>query len=1024
MKKRILSLLLSLVLLMSLVGPETIAYADGNSGSGSNKGMELEKTATPNGDGTYTITLKAYATGSKTTTQITKDKPTDIILVLDQSGSMDKEMGTVSFKKYEDKYNYFGSVEEYHTRNQDYYEYRHNGGTGNLWYRLDDGSYVSVSVNRSGVGYSEVKNGKNNDDRNGATNLYQNRYNLYVKKNNEYVKVTVTYDWGERLYQYTLPDGTEIASSRESKNSPTIKGTDDNKFYIATIPDSSKITYTYTYTDANIEMQTIGTSEGADTVFSPTLYKRTISENSGGKRIDALKNALTSFIDEVATKAKGDDGQYGTDDDIEHRIAVVGFAQGKEAYDSLYTHIDAYHNTGIFIGSTQHGYNGLNDTLYQNVYQKMNTENGYNNVKASKDALATEGATSTDLGLTMANNILKANTSQEDVTNRNRVVIVFTDGAPTTYSGFARTTVAQRAIDQAKEIKEMANAGVTIYSVGIFAGANARSAGTDPVEDIESNTDGRIAEASNWFMQQISSNENGQPRNPSYYLSAADADTLNSIFKQIAENIEQGGSSVELDSSTVIKDTISEYFQLPDGADENSIILQKQSYIGENKWGEKETATGASAEIVKDSEGNQVVEVTGFDFKDNWCGTETGADSNITYRGNKLVISFKVVPKAGFLGGNKVPTNAHAGVYENKEAKTPIDTFTVPKVNVPIKEINVNAEDKNVYLKGGVTADELKNGLKIVSKDGKVTIDLSKPNYGLEPWQNEFVNDITIEVVDKSGNVITDINDLTDDSTYTVSVKVSPKYEGTATEESGNGSGTINVFKPELTFNDGEAYYGEDATKTDFTANKVAEVWKHGTKVSTDTGVTIIGNKPELKMGYTTDATKLAEKKYYTKQDLPVKATVKIGEIDVTDKTTFVHQDCNPKCKWDTPTKPGDPAFLMHIKTCELKITKNGGANGEPYVFTVMKDGTKYSEVTIVGNGSVTISELPVGTYSIVEDTGWSWRYTPRYSEPVTLSSASWNDTLTCTNKQTNDKWLNEFSAVVKNIFVKRQTTN
>ena len=104
-------------------------------------------------------------------------------------------------------------------------------------------------------------------------------------------------------------------------------------------------------------------SEGADTVFSPTLYKRTISENSGGKRIDALKNALTSFIDEVATKAKGDDGQYGTDDDIEHRIAVVGFAQGKEAYDSLYTHIDAYHNTGIFIGPTQHGYNGLNDTF-------------------------------------------------------------------------------------------------------------------------------------------------------------------------------------------------------------------------------------------------------------------------------------------------------------------------------------------------------------------------------------------------------------------------------------------------------------------------------------------------------------------------------------------------------------------------------------------------------------------------------------------------------------------------------------
>ena len=32
-------------------------------------------------------------------------------------------------------------------------------------------------------------------------------------------------------------------------------------------------------------------------------------------------------------------------------------------------------------------------------------------------------------------------------------------------------------------------------------------------------------------------------------------------------------------------------------------------------------------------------------------------------------------------------------------------------------------------------------------------------------------------------------------------------------------------------------------------------------------------------------------------------------------------------------------------------------------------------EVTIPGNGSVTIKDIPVGTYTVTEKTDWSWRY-------------------------------------------------
>ena len=116
---------------------------------------------------------------------------------------------------------------------------------------------------------------------------------------------------------------------------------------------------------------------------------------------------------------------------------------------------------------------------------------------------------------------------------------------------------------------------------------------------------------------------------------------------------------------------------------------------------------------------------------------------------------------------------------------------------------------------------------------------------------------------------------------------------------------------------------------------------------------------------------------------------------------------------------PAGKEFLLHPQTCQLTVRKTGGAVGEPYVFDIMKDGTKYSEVTIVGNGSETIYELPVGTYTIQEDTGWSWRYSANNGNSVTLSAEAdhHEGTITCTNNKENDKWLNGYSTVVKNIF-------
>ncbi len=1013
-KTKILSLLLSLSLFCSLIVPGTTAYAEtGTAPSSGDNGMKISKTATANDDGSYTIKLEAFATGEKTTTTQTKDVPTDIVLVLDQSGSMKDDIGTVTFQQYRDNSNYFGTT--YHTRNQDYYEYRHNGGSANLWHKLTtDGSYVSVSVTKTTT-YRALGSLVNYKD--SWSNPTENCYwyyanNLYEKVGDEYKNVTLTRvqsggSWYDPTYTYTYTfSNGDIINSEGSDTKPNLLS--HGPLYTPNA-DGDATVYTYTYTDSTGTVQTIGSSTGANKEFTPAFYQRSISTSGGGSRIAALRTAVTNFSNAVAAKAAGKDGDINnTDDNIHHRIAVVGYAS---RYDSN----KRWRNTEVFVGASQYNYSVNAKQFYGSAFQDMSTTAGKSNISASIGAIDADGATYTNYGLEMANGILDAYPVPAEQ-KRNRVIILFTDGYPGKNADNFDTDAANAALAQATKAK---NNGVSLYSVGIFSGADATTAG---------NYNGSNTEAANWFMQNVSSN-NGTPRTSSYYLSAGDAESLNSIFQQISDNITTGGSSTTLGSETVVKDIISPYFTLPDGASEKDIQIDTYECTGKTgdtyTWKTTSSGNGGATATVNGDK----VSVTGFNFSENWCGTETDAHNNTTVRGKKLVISFKVTPKEGFLGGNDVITNTNAGIYENSSAQKPIMEFEQPTVNVPIEDVTVNAEDKNVYLKSEVTAAQLQEGA--VVKVGNVPLNLSQANYGLEDWQTKYVN-ITVKVKDKDGNEISadSLKKLTDDKTYTVEVAVAPNKDGKsssgtpATEKSGTKHANINVFKPELTFKDSPAYYGEAVpASNDYSSNRVGEEkWMHdGAEADPDT---MLGTKPTLNISYAPDETKLDNGKY-TKQDVPVSATVKIGTEDVNEHTTFVHDPCTETgCSWKDPTAKGDPAFLIHVKTCTLEIKKTGGADDESYVFNVLKDGKKYSEVTIEGNTSQTLVELPVGTYTIRENTGWSWRYTPSYSDDVVLSADNSTGSITCTNEKNNNQWLNGFSEVRRNIFGMSNSSN
>lgn len=988
-KTKILSLLLCLSLFCALIVPGTRAYADNEPDSG----MKISKTATANADGSYTITLEAFATGSKVITEQKTDIPTDIVLVIDQSGSMNDPIGGYTYTAYRTgRYN----SRNYH--NDEYYPLRHNGGSENLWHKLNNNEYIAVSVEQKMV-YTAISGWSNRK-------YYDNQNSLYCLVSGEYKSVAVRREghvFSADEYWYTM-DGQQILYTTGYSSIPNFGQ------YAPLYQSVKKYTYSYTLNGVTTVIEeSLGDGSSPDTQF----YRRDYSSSAGGTRLNALKNAATTFANAVAAKAAGADGDISTPaDNVNHRIAVVGFASGQYYNDTNYN----YGNTEVFVGSNQYKYGSAAQGQYGNAFQDMNTSTGVGNVSASIGALSAEGGTLTNLGLEMGNGIFGANPIAEGE-KRNRVVIVFSDGVPG-WKGYDSNT-ANSAITQAGTAKN--TYGATVYSIGIFPGADATSAG---------NQNGNETEKANWFMQRVSSNTQ-YPQSPSYYLSAADAGTLNSIFQQISDQIETGGTTSTLTSDAVVKDIISPQFTLPAGTTAANITVETYACTGKNAnddytWSNNNSTMGATASISGDQ-----VNVTGFNFSENYVGTVTEGDS-VTYRGHKLVISFKVQPKAGFLGGNEVYTNTSAGIYENGSAENPLLTFDRPTVNVPIKDVTVTAKDKNVYLKGEVTADQLKDGSEISVGDVKLDLskaaDTDKP-YGLDPWQAEYV-DITVAVKDKDGNVISDkLDNLTEDTTYTIKVTVTPKTTGStgsagtpATEKSGENTpaANINVFKPELTFKDSTAYYGETVpANNDYSSNYVAnsEKWKNGGKYSTDDGVQMIGTKPTLDITYTPDEAKLDNGKY-TKQDLPVKATVNIGTDDVTSYTTFLHETCTVDgCKWNNEITSGNPAFLIHIKTCTLRITKQGGADDESYVFDVYKDGVKYSEVTVWGNSTETLVELPIGTYTISENAGWSWRYSANNGGSAALTAQNPTGSITCVNTKNNNQWLNGFSEVVRNIF-------
>ena len=755
------------------------------------------------------------------------------------------------------------------------------------------------------------------------------------------------------------------------------------------------------------------------------------TSTNSARRQYAMKQAVNNFINEVYTKYKPEKS--------DHRMAIVTFGDG---------------------ASTLQGWTVVNEA-------GKNTLQG----KISGLPNSPEGATNVAAGMTQAETLMGSGYSYTGTnTQRQKVVIVFTDGVPTTSTDFD-TSVATNAIASAKNLKD---AGATVYTVGIFAGANPKE--LYGASGFDTNSDGSVGSkwimdtwgffpgtdfpeadrpAGNRFLNYLSSNSPdaisiGLDRSTrglgifhykitykiknkytnaasNYYLTANNSASLNSIFKTISENIQS--ANINLGSETVIKDEISPYFTAP--ANASDIHLYTAEAKSDGTFKDRVEASNT----VKPTVDGDTVSVTGFDFNANFVSDKAKSDG--TY-GKKLIIEFNVTPKDEFLGGNDVPTNdwKNTAVYDKdgNEVEKFADASTTPTVDVPIKAVTVTAADKKVYLLDDLTKAQLISGSTV--KADNVTLDLTAGNYGLEAWQNAYV-DISIDLKDADGTTVSGLNDLKDDTTYSVSVTISPKHEGTAKAAAGTASAIVNVFKPEITFKDSAIDLGQ--TPNYATENFKSVVWKHN---GVEANSSEMGKPPELTYKYDPKAAAFGE-------DTPVEVTdVLLNNDNVKAYAHFKFGGCKYNNNCDNHGH-GDWNFVVHIKTFDLTIIKSITGyesklyGSQDFVFNVMSQDGKINIDVVVNvpddktQGSVTIKGLPVGTYTITENTGWSWRYelqgaaaptvatgTVVYNEDsssATYTPGGANNQIIFTNSWVQAKWLS-FTDSWKNIFREQNT--
>lgn len=745
---KVLAAVLAVLMLVGLVPAFASAAETGEPAPSANPldNLVMNKTARLEDDGTYTITLEAYAKGEVQTTVVKQVVPTDVILVLDQSGSMDEKIDGIPGDTYTEAYPTNQEVADgyyYYMVEGKYYRVtatkqlvsssmKYVGDDGNI-YTAGELSY-SWSRKSDGQVYNTarpfVTSTLKTFTRTHATGLFGVVYDFqYVNDNDENEKSGPSDLLGEnsgaaggRYYFINGKSGYSAyglsprTAELHNDGAPSEGNTDaDDPYYVAasyiavTLQEINTYRYTYTYVDDRGRTVTIGQSEelteakldAAPCAINP-LYTR---DTKTGTRLEALQYAANRFIDDIRLNALANG--------VDHRVAVIGFASSGDSYNK-----EQYENTELFVGATQYRYgkngNSAPSAHYTEALQSAGVDAGYANLQASIQNLDYYGGTYPQYGFEMANGVFANNSAaytKPDGTEgtRSRIIIFMTDGEPGS-GGNVNTTEANATISKASVSKNT-------YQAKVYSVAVQNEVTTDQAS----------------FLKAVSSN--------AAYTQATSAEALEGFFSDVATEITESTTTVNLTKDAFLVDTLSDYFVVPaDFSLANNVKVKTATHVGDEAFLNPTEDNNYTAELVRDdSDAITGIRVTGFDYVAEKVTTSVSSGGSTIATGSKLVIEIKgLLAKDSAAVGTYINTNSdNSGIWDKDESGHygMIKAFPMPHTLLDRKTFVLDyAKAVNLGFAGDAKIDSAEDGLfsKVAVSDTSLT-----GHYGLASASGE-----------------------------------------------------------------------------------------------------------------------------------------------------------------------------------------------------------------------------------------------------------------------------------------------
>ena len=362
-----------------------------------------------------------------------------------------------------------------------------------------------------------------------------------------------------------------------------------------------------------------------DTKYKDCKIYKKVASASGGTRLDALKSAVNQFIDDTAEKSPSS------------KIGITAFSSSGYGYHGQFVDLGEVDSTKV-------------------------TE-----LKTFVNGLKADGGTDPAVGLEKAKNMLDALPSNDK--NRNKYVVLFTDGQPTGGTDTWNTTAQENAEKQAKELRtgnrdniEKAKDPYTVFTIGFALDDRAKT-----------------------FLAGGTYNNKKYPgiATDGCAKTANNAAELTTIFQSISSTISK---NVDITGAT-ITDVIDNRFEIID----QGKVITENDFDNEGKY----TLENGGV-VTKRDDGTYQVQWTDQTIKYTTDGTN-GWSQTIT-----------VKAKDSFIGGNKIPTNVSPDSKISVGGMEKI--LDQPKVNV---KVNLLKQDKEITIYKGdttvPTVDDVRN---------------------------------------------------------------------------------------------------------------------------------------------------------------------------------------------------------------------------------------------------------------------------------------------------------------------------